>query len=385
MTTRLHLVLAACQYPGGLLERSRRPNRNGPLTEPANLPGPSDHAFRRWLHRNSEIQIGPISRADLVMTGDQIYVDATAGLFDPQQRDAPLERAYATLGKEVWRNMAIEHFKHVALMDDHEVGDNWEPSAHVLRNSRLEADLAAAVSLFLKKQRDVTDPPVRPSLFGPAQFLSGHCLFIGDSRTERSVRDARDLKAARIMSNEQMGAIVDTLGRAPAAEWKFVATSSILLPRRLATMEGTSSAAIHSDAWDGYPSSLHEVLGHIADCGLENCVFLSGDEHIPCVAEITLQRNGVDRTVVKLWSVHAGALYAPYPFANAVPEDFSHTDTFDFVSPAGTSWTATVAAYFPEHLDDGFLEITGTDGAPLEVVFRSAHGACRDHTFVQLT
>ncbi|MFT3811866.1 MAG: alkaline phosphatase D family protein [Acidovorax sp.] len=384
MTTQVYLVLAACQYPGGLLERSRRPKPNGPLTDSANLPGPSDHAFRRWLHRNSEIQISQSSRADLVMTGDQIYVDATAGLFDPRQRDAPLERAYATLGKEVWRNMAIENFKHVALMDDHEVGDNWEPSAHVARNSQLEADMAAAISLFLQKQRGIEHPPARPSLFGPAQLLSGHCLFIGDSRTERSVRDARDLKAARIMSSEQMGALVSTLGRAPAAAWKFVATSSILLPRRLTTVESTSGAAIRSDAWDGYPSSLHEVLGHIVDCGLKNCVFLSGDEHIPCVAEITLQRNGVDRTVVKLWSVHAGALYAPYPFANAVPEDFAEMDSFDFVSPSGASWTATVVAYFPEHLDDGFLEITGTDGAPLEVVFRSAHGADRDHAFAHL-
>ena len=61
------------------------------------------------------------------------------------------------------------------------------------------------------------------------------------------------------------------------------------------------------------------------------------------------------------------------------------TDAFDFVSPAGATWTCEVTARFPKHLDDGFVEITGSDGAPLDVVFRSAHGPGRDHAFPPMT
>jgi len=383
MTKPLRLFLSACLYPGGLLDHSRRP-REGEgtsLTDPTNLAGPPDYAFKRWLVSNSALRIDLNSRADLVMAGDQIYVDATAGLFDPRQKDEPLERTYAALRKQEWRSMAIFNFESVALMDDHEVGDNWEPSAHFKRNQQLEEELAAAVSLFLKQQRT---SPRNSTLSLPHTLLSGHLLFVGDSRTERSARDAKNLKAANIMSRRQMNALVNALAQASEGQWKFAATSSILLPRRLSTAEGTYSTAIRSDAWDGYPASLHELLGEVADRGLQNCVFLSGDEHIPCVARVTLKPRGSQQPVVKLWSVHAGALYAPYPFANAVPEDFADTDAFNFVSPNGTAWTCEVTAEFPPHLDDGFLEITGNDGAPLEVVFRSAHGAGRDHAFPQL-
>lgn len=379
MIAPLQLFLVACLYPGGILDRSQRPKPGSRLTDPGNLPGPSDYAFSRLIDL---LPVTKLAKMDLVMTGDQIYVDATAGLFDPSQTDKPLERTYANLRAQPWRTMAIGHnAASVALMDDHEVGDNWEPSAHDERNEQSRRQMKHASSLFLEQQRK---KPRQSTLVHSHELLSGHTLFAGDTRSERSARDAKDLKLARIMSDDQMEKLLKTLATPPAPEWKFAATSSVLLPRRLTTKEGTASAGIRSDAWDGYPTSLHKLLGEVADRGLQNCVFLSGDEHIPCVARITLKPKGSQQPVVKLWSVHAGALYAPYPFANAVREDFAEADAFNFVSPNGTAWTCEVTAEFPPHLDDGFLEITGSDGAPLEVVFRSAHGAGRDHAFPQL-
>lgn len=379
MTAPVHLFLMACLYPGGVLDRSRLPSLTQRHTHSTNLPGPPDYAFRRFDQRRVQIQPAPVR--DLVMTGDQIYVDATAGLFDPLQRDQPLERAYSALSSQEWRKLAMNQLEAVALMDDHEVGDNWEPSADEERNDQLRRQMKQARAMFLKSQRS---RPRNDALVQSYKLSSGHVLFAGDTRSERTVRDAALLNAARIMSPGQLLGLVDTLARAPRDQWKFAATSSILLPRRLATAHGPLSSGIRSDAWDGYPASLHELLGRVADADLQHCVFLSGDEHIPCVAEITLRACDSKIPSVKLWSVHAGALYAPYPFANAVQEDFAETDVFDFVSPAGRSWTCSVQAHFAEYPDDGFVEITGGDGEPLQVVFRSAHGDRRDHTFPAL-
>ena len=70
-----------------------------------------------------------------------------------------------------------------------------------------------------------------------------------------------------------------------------------------------------------------------------------------CVAEINVccSESGHDVTT---WSVHSSALYAPYPFANSVEDDFPESDRFEF-DWDGRHYRCTVRTRFPS-LGDGF-------------------------------
>ena len=71
-------VAASCQYPAGVLDAT--PNRlgGGPV-------GPADASMRRLAHA-----LDPGHGADrpslLLLNGDQVYIDSTAGLFDPRRQ-----------------------------------------------------------------------------------------------------------------------------------------------------------------------------------------------------------------------------------------------------------------------------------------------------------
>ena len=90
---------------------------------------------------------------------------------------------------------------------------------------------------------------------------------------------------------------------------KFIITSSILLPRKLALMNQATDEASQSDSWDGYPTSMKWLLDTIVVGGITNTIFLSGDEHLSCVAKITLEKYGMK---AEISSVHASGLYTPY-------------------------------------------------------------------------
>ena len=151
---------------------------------------------------------------------------------------------------------------------------------------------------------------------------------------------------------------------------KFVLTSSIVLPRRLSSAEGTQgSGALHSDSWDGYPRSLHALLKHVCDKQVDRLVFLSGDEHVGCDATITVRRRRDGRSA-RFRSVHCPALYAPYPFANSIPADFKFPDKFDFDdAESGDSYRCTVEAEF-HGASDGFAIVSARDDGSLRVSFR---------------
>jgi cholesterol oxidase len=78
-----------------------------------------------------------------------------------------------------------------------------------------------------------------------------------------------------------------------------------------------------SDSWEGYPGNFARLLYFIAANEISNVVFLSGDEHLGCVAsaDLSLVIEKVTRKA-RIVSIHASGLYAPFPFANAKPEDF---------------------------------------------------------------
>lgn len=317
------LVLGGCQYPAGLLDAK-----------------PAYAAYQRLA---MQLDRGSVKADVLLLTGDQIYVDATAGLFDPTQLDDNYRRSYERwLSKAAVRDVT-RRIATACMLDDHEIFENYEPlDPHYDQagNDRQARRYQLARRHYLDFQRKAGPDPQPPSdddssdlpLWFTLQAW-GLPVFVTDTRTEREHRNAGRHDSAHIMTPVQMRALKSWLLHSDNEyKPKIIASASILLPRHTRllgnTNTGTGASSLLSDSWDGYPASLRELLAFIVDRQIQNVVFVSGDEHLGCACRVVLRSDSQPEIVVH--SIHTSALYAPYPFANARQQDLLPEDTFDF-------------------------------------------------------
>jgi len=325
--TDITFALASCQYPAGFLDRE--------IAE----------ASLRRLGKRLDAENDKLVPEFLLLVGDQVYVDATAGLFDPATRFdrfmTTYERFHDREGalQDLVRRMAV-----YMMLDDHEIEDNWEPGS----GSKADENMEQGRRAYLAFQRRAGPPQILPEPSWDSKEplwytfeRRGFPFFVADTRTERTARSAATVTDARIMSETQFKKLLCWLSEQDLDVPKFIASPAILLPRHLrAVQHGHPASALRSDAWDGYPYSLHRVLGYIATRRIRNVVFLSGDEHLSCVARASITPNGSNQPV-DILSIHSSALHAPFPFANAITEDFAVPDEFSFsVSPQHISCEA---------------------------------------------
>ena len=254
-------ALASCQFPWGMLDRTV-----------------GEASYRRLGSRLDAA--GPKPEC-LLLVGDQVYVDATAGLFDPSTRFDRFVAPHEKLFRSHALQDVLRRLPAYMLPDDHEIDDNWEPTAS---GAGSDFYLDEGRSAYLAFQRRAGPPQLapegdsgRPLYFEFAR--RGFAFFMADTRTEREARSAATLGRARIMSRTQFDRLLGWLDKQDPDLPKFIATPSLLLPRhRRAVQNGHPSSALRSDSWDGYPHSLHRLLAHIADQRIKNVIFLSGDE-----------------------------------------------------------------------------------------------------------
>jgi hypothetical protein len=320
-TQRLCFALGSCQYTAGMIDAT-------PLVAGATA-GPADKSYARLAEL---LQKGPPSRRPqlLVLTGDQVYVDATAGLFDPAIADGRFRRPYEQFYSSPYVQQIQRQIPICMMLDDHEIENNWEGD-----DARAFAARRLGRESYVEFQRDVGPLPL-PSPNQPTGYdqglwcavtLFGFEFFFADTRTERQRRTAADYASRHLLGEVQWKALMQWL-RKPSEDGRprFVVSPSILIPRRLATLEDPATALL-SDAWDGYPASQHRLFDEFAEHDISDVIFLSGDEHLSCTAEATcrsLPSPGKRPTIVR--SLHCSGLYAPYPFANSIPEDFARSE-----------------------------------------------------------
>lgn len=340
MTASVSFAFGSCQYPWGILDRD-----------------PAQASWSRLANRLAGA--APADRAKaVVLLGDQVYLDATAGLFDPTAHFERYTRPYQRLREMESRSRATKELglDLYCMIDDHEIEENWEPLPGDPAAQRV---LQAGRAAYARYQR-AANPPTGDSL--AFDFVRGGLpFFMADTRTEREPRTAATVDRAKIMSETQFAELIAWLDRHKHADVpKFIASPAILLPRRLrATLGGHAASALRSDAWDGYPSSLSALLAHIAENEIRNVVFLSGDEHLSCVASGAIRsRSGRQ---ARVHSVHSSALYAPFPFANSVEADLAAGETFGFESGSG-SYCCAVETQFAAP-GDGFCLVTVSENA----------------------
>ena len=320
------LVFSSCQYPGDLFRRE---------TPKATLV-----RAKKTLERDTYNNTAPY----LLIAGDGVYVDPTAGLFEPKTEQELFSVAYeAQARSDEWQALLIKMHGTYFAIDDHELIDNWEPSANENTNQTLNNRLRSGREWFLRRRYGEKD--TGQVLWGDYR-LGDIPLFVMDTRTERSHRTPENHRTATMFGKEQMTALKKWLlaiENKPDFQSvpKVILSPPMILPRALRTAELTQHVsdlncekesentvvALASDSWDGFPQSTGELLGFIAEHRIHNVIFLSGDEHISCIAKAQLS-TGNNESPVTVHSIHASPLYGPYPFANAKISDFADQESF---------------------------------------------------------
>jgi hypothetical protein len=315
----LSFAFASCQYPAGMLDRTIAHASWRALA--AHVAGNPQHSPERIL-----------------LVGDQVYVDATYGLLDPLRPDDSFRLAYEEFADREtgpFAELPQDLIDRMRLMpDDHEIIDNWEPAPG--RDARFEL----AMDAFWQYQR-LGDR--RRSAVQLRDHGRGWRLFMADSRTQRDRRDSGNVASATILGERQARQLERWLRCLPPHELKIVTSAAMLLPRTRIDLD----EPLYLDNWQGYPASLHRLLAFLCEHEAANVVFLSGDAHLACSAQITVTS---DRgRSVRFQSHHAPALYAPYPFANESRWNLLLQDAFTFTH-AGRGYRCAVDA---EILADG--------------------------------
>lgn len=312
-------ALASCQYPAGILD-----------AEPA------------YASLNRLSQLPPALQPDwLILTGDQVYIDATADLFDPSLDD-DYDR-YLRPYQRLWRQPAFRQLLKTRpvymLLDDHEIHDQYEAD---------KADSHRAKHYYWQFQRiadlDWHQPP-QTTASGSASQSSNRPLSRPDSDSDSAdldfefceqglsflLLDSRSRRSPRSPGNpgDMLSAVswqrLQTWLHQSVNQPRFIVSASMPLPRRKLPSLASPNFGLTLDSWQGYPTALLRLLEQMADAP-GPLVLLSGDEHLSCVARIRLKlRDGRER---HCYSIHSSGLYCPLEFVNSQPDDFIAQERF---------------------------------------------------------
>lgn len=342
-------VVAACQYPPGILDVSP-----GCELDPTQA-GPALAAMARMHRFARSTTLG--RRCSLVLfAGDQIYADASGGLADSRSGVERYARSYNEFKAGPARLLPPTVARVVHGIDDHEIIDNWEPSHRDGNGPWFQVARQAAWDHRWEAGARVGGPETLWHDFD----WRGASFFIADARCEREARRVANWSTARMWSAVQRDAFAEWLGRS-AGRPRFMLCGSLPLPRRRTTAEHPASS-LRSDAWDGYPHSLHELLGEIWRARAAGLTFLSGDEHRSGWVSAEISAVDGEAAPVRIHSVHSSALYAPWPFAITAAEELAVPEAFEFEGPDGRRLRCVVSAW-DDHPGDGFAVLRVRGGA----------------------
>jgi cholesterol oxidase len=303
---QLYFAFASCQYPPGVLYN--------------NL------AYQSWRRLSLKLDDRQAHADLLLLLGDQIYSDPTAGLFDPKSKEGLFYHPYQQWLHHTDVRSVLRRLPSYMMLDDHEIRDNWVKDSPEPDN---DWRFGEGVKAYIRYQRQENLKP------GQALWLefqkNGFPFFMADTRTGRELRNASNIEQKHIISEPQFSVLGNWIKANKSNNGKpmFISSAAILLPRHILSIADNNTSAIRSDSWDGYPASLHRLLALLADEQVNNVIFLSGDEHLAAVARISIRNRDTGHQAVT-HSIHSSSLHAPFPFANGQPEQLQSEDSFSF-------------------------------------------------------
>ncbi len=338
------LAIASCLHPGTPFDRER-----------------ADRALVQLAGRLD----GDDGASALLLCGDQIYADATAGMFDSIDRFEKFSARYAdTWDRPGFRALA-SRLPLLMVADDHEMEDGWSAGRLIAPRrtpAQRQANRLAATrarQLFLAYQRlhgagpaDATPSHVpRAPGWGPATPGGVQC-FAMDTRFERLVlRAYQNAPAqARLCSEAQLDALDAWLqaqvererrGEQPPDAPKLIVSGSVFAP---GLQQWTGHDAADADNWQRFAEARARVARSVVRSGLDQVIFVSGDYHCAAVAELRWLDADGRPTPRRSWSVVAPPLHAPFPFANQVPIGVLADELLRDVASAGAGGTPSARA-----------------------------------------
>jgi hypothetical protein len=307
--TALAFALASCRYSGRVIDRELADAMFGKLRGLIEAPGAT------------------AAPALLLLVGDQIYADATAGVFDPKSARERFFESYHEAWTAPHARAVLRRLPTYMMMDDHEVEDNWvagraEPFAERWGREAFES----YQWLHSPRDADELDPgKAAASRYFYSFEAAGFPFFVCDTRTTRTPGGA-------IMEPGQLEALKDWLAKRAPRRHKFVVSPSAVVPvRKEAQRPGRPHPRAYlrrSDGWEAHPGSLADLMTWILEKAIRDVVFLCGDAHVSMASRIWFER-GSERIDLGTRCVVSSPLYAPFPFANSRAEEFAPAGELD--------------------------------------------------------
>ncbi len=286
----------------------------------------------------------------MLLLGDQVYVDDTAGLFEPSPAGDRYSRPYALTFeldavRDVMRRLPV-----YPILDDHEVVNDWEYGRVVD-----DDECRGALSMYQRWQHQLIDKDkvirndyrywLRPAgiplvVLDTRSGRSGRALGAGLYGMERLPR----IDEAQLIRHGDLDTILDGLKRWPDEMPKLIASSSVLFPLRHEALSDDPGDRLSLDDWGGYPATWTRVLHRIHEWKIRNVIFVAGDLHASLVASMRLHRPqrghtagvGDPEDVIVVHSIVSSGLHAPWPFANTRPEELLTRGGFQVPGPPGS-------------------------------------------------
>lgn len=288
-TSASRIALGSCRYSGTPIEQVRS---NAPYAE-----------LLKQLDSATSPQM-------MLLMGDQVYVDATAGVADPRDIASIMSLYHRSLAqrynnKRFAAAQVMSRLPSYMMLDDHEISDNW--NSHDLSFDALEQDRCEmAIAAFLAHQwsHGPRNQVGHPHYW--TQFEQGEIsFFMLDTRLQRT--PAQPGFRNQLISDAQFIALQDWLAKS-AGKGRL---RLIISPSQIHNLE--DEHVLRSDAWTAYPTCLTRLctlLEHQKDIGI-----LCGDQHLHGIYHLDY-RDAQNQVIKKIPIIVASPLYAPYPFAN---------------------------------------------------------------------
>jgi alkaline phosphatase D len=203
----------------------------------------------------------------------------------------------------------------VLMWDDHEVAnDNWADGAenHDPETQGPFRDRFDAASQAYREWLPIREHPSDPQrLYRRLEFGRLATLHVIDSRSYRSEQTsypitpetdpAVDDPDRTMLGREQKAWFKQGLSDSTAT-WQLVGNPQMITPvlfpplpqlltGQLADMTGLlprDGVGYNSDQWDGYRAARDEILRHLADEGIDNTVFFTGDIHSSWACDVPI-------------------------------------------------------------------------------------------------
>ncbi len=304
----LSFAFASCRYAAQIVDREA-----------------ADFMFGRLREM---IELAPSCRpALLLLIGDQIYADATAGTFDPTTRRERFYESYHEAWSAPNARAVMRELPTYMMMDDHEVEDNWTPRT-VDRQTKEWGEVAFRGYQWLHSPGSANN---RNRYFYSFE-AGGFPFFVCETRSGRE-------PGTRILHKDQLEALTRWLGKpSQPHRHRFIVSPSLVVPfRKDAQRRGRPHPEAYlqrSDGWEAFPAQLRELMLCIATGNIENVVFLCGDAHVSMASRIWFEQHG-RRVDLGTCCVVSSPLYAPFPFANSRAEEFADAGALEL----GEGWT----------------------------------------------